>query len=125
MHEFFVATEIVNTVLHSIEGHKVKKVLNIELEVGELTSVNPEQLKFCFDAATKETSLEGSELNIIKKAASIKCNSCSYRGTLKTPQIHLWRIDFICPKCESFGIEILSGNELTVKNIKIEEENGE
>lgn len=121
MHEFSMAMEMVRAVLKELKDRQVERVLSIELELGELTSVNPDQLKFCFEIASKQTLLEDAALKILKKAAVISC-PCGFKGDplqgsaeAKAPISY-----FVCPKCGSGDVKVLSGRELSIKNIKYE-----
>ncbi len=121
MHEFSLAMEMVRAVLKELEGKQVERVLSIELELGELTSVNPDQLKFCFEIASKQTLLEDAALKILKKAAAINC-PCGFKGNplqgsaeAKAPIAY-----FVCPECGRGDVEVLSGRELSIKNIRYE-----
>jgi hydrogenase nickel incorporation protein HypA/HybF len=46
-------------------GARVKRVV---LEVGDLTCVLPDALRFCFELATEGTVMEGAELAIVETA---------------------------------------------------------
>lgn len=125
MHEFATAQSIVRTVSRAAFMNKAKKITEIRLELGEFTFVNPEQLKFVFEIAAKDSPADGAKLLITKTPGKIKCPACGYQGGLKYtgPEIHspaaaAFVLD--CPKCENKGTEIIGGRELRIKDIKIE-----
>ncbi|UCE36730.1 MAG: hydrogenase maturation nickel metallochaperone HypA [Thermoplasmata archaeon] len=120
MHEYSIMVDIVNAALKSIENYDVESVQKIFLDVGELTFLNPEQLKFCFTVLIKDNILKGAELEIQQKRAEIECKSCEYKGPLeKQPEEDHFRIPRIsCPKCEG-EIKLLSGRECILRNIKM------
>ena len=107
MHEFATAQKIVRTVVSVALRNNAKVINEIELELGELTFVNPDQLKFVFKIAADKSIAKDSVLNIVKKPGSIKCKDCGYEGGLKyeedRPEFHsmaaLFTLD--CPKCKS------------------------
>jgi hydrogenase nickel incorporation protein HypA/HybF len=120
MHEYSIMAEIVKAALASLKNYDVENVETVFLEVGELTFLNPEQLKFCYNVLTENNILADSSLEIMQKNAEIECTSCGFKGTLKErPQEDHFRIPIIsCPKCEG-EIKLLSGRECIIKSIKM------
>ena len=49
MHELSMAQAIVDTVLDAAEKNNATEVVEVTIEVGMLTMLNPEQLKFLLD----------------------------------------------------------------------------
>ena len=39
-----------------------REIFEVRLEIGELSHIEEEQLRFCYESITKETPLEGSKL---------------------------------------------------------------
>jgi hydrogenase nickel incorporation protein HypA/HybF len=122
---------MVVTVLKELERYdKLEKVEELVLEVGELTFLNPEQLKFGFGIASKETILAESELTVIPIKAIVKCKQCDYVGQLdygdEEEGWHSRLPVFACPECGS-GVDVATGKDCTVKNIRlvIDDEEGE
>lgn len=120
MHEFSMMVDIVEAALKSIENYDVENVEKVLLDVGELTFLNPEQLKFCFKVLTKENILKGAELVIEEKRAEVECTSCGFRGPLENnPEENHFRIPQIsCPKCDG-KVNLLSGRECILRNIQM------
>jgi hydrogenase nickel incorporation protein HypA/HybF len=120
MHEFSIASEMVKSILLELEGRRVKKVLEVALEVGDLTLINPVQLEFCFNVASEGTILGGSTLKIHSKPALVRCK-CGYKGCPTKGQGGFTPISYlICPDCGTGGLEIVEGKELSIKRIKYE-----
>ena len=120
MHEYSIMADIVKAALHSLEGYDVENVQIVFLEVGELTFLNPVQLKFCYNVLTENNILSGSILEITEKKAEIECRPCGYKGNMKErPQEDHFRVPIIsCPKCDG-EIELLRGKECIIKSIKM------
>jgi hydrogenase nickel incorporation protein HypA/HybF len=120
MHELSIMTQLIRSALESLNGYDVKRVEKVHLEVGELTFLNPEQLRFSFGVLTKETPLQGSELVINEKKAQVECSSCGYHGGLDEPDgDHFGFLRLSCPSCGG-KVKILSGQECILKNIQLE-----
>ncbi|HIQ39102.1 MAG TPA: hydrogenase maturation nickel metallochaperone HypA [Methanothermococcus okinawensis] len=119
MHELSYATSMLNTILDTVKNYNfknVKRVSKINLEIGELTFINVEQLKFAFEVISKSTICEGAEIEVKFIKPYIICNHCGYRGELDVVD------DFIvsCPKCCSLSLKIEGGREFNIKNITVE-----
>ena len=122
MHELSVAVDVCRAVIEAASKNHASSVKSVELELGECTMINQEQLSFCFKVAAEGTLAEGAELNIVNVPPAIRCE-CGYRGTVNTDQHHIpyeLAFDLRCPKCGNCAAELVSGREISVKNIRIE-----
>lgn len=89
------------------------RINRIDLEVGALAGVLVDSLEFCFTAARKGTLAAEAELKVDIIKARGRCQECSTEFTTET---HL----AVCPNCESFKIDLLSGQELKIKSINVD-----
>ena len=64
MHELSMAQAIVDTVLDAAEKNNATEVVEVTIEVGMLTMLNPEQLKFLLEVIVEDTLLENAEIII-------------------------------------------------------------
>ena len=90
------------------------RVTKVFLTVGRLAAVVPESLRFCFQVASERTRLAGAELVIEQVAVNARCRQCDHAWSIDTPA-------FLCPACDSGDINIVSGRELDIRSIEIEE----
>jgi len=115
MHEMGIAMEIVDIAKASIpedmQGSKVRKV---NLQVGKLSAIVADSLRFCFDMVIKDTPLEGAELAIEELPVVARCKDCQTEWTV-TEAV------FTCTRCKGGNIDILSGRELDITSIEIED----
>jgi hydrogenase nickel incorporation protein HypA/HybF len=123
MHELSAATAILRTVQQAPEGKNAKRISRIRMEIGELTLLNPDQLRFCFEIASKGTNAEGAELEITVKPALIECSSCGRRFNWslsgEDPAYHLVSPKIGC-NCGSSDVSIVSGRDLKVVSMTVE-----
>ncbi|MDI6887812.1 MAG: hydrogenase maturation nickel metallochaperone HypA, partial [Candidatus Thermoplasmatota archaeon] len=64
MHEFSTMCQIVNSIMEELKGKDVK-VTEVWLEIGELTFLGTEQLKFAYEVLTSnDSALKCSKLVI-------------------------------------------------------------
>ena len=78
MHEVSVISNMVDAILRELEGYNVEKVEDVNIVIGDLTSLGPEQLEFAYEIVTKGTVLEGSKLVIESEKVAVRCNECGY-----------------------------------------------
>src|SRR5689334_20894856 len=83
MHELSIAATIMEDVLQFVETRGIEKVVTVRLASGELTCVQAEQLKFCYESVTRETALADSKLEIEAVCARVTCRHCNYTGPPK------------------------------------------
>jgi hydrogenase nickel insertion protein HypA len=120
MHEYSIMVDIVKAALKALEGYDVENVESVFLDVGELTFLNPKQLKFTYIVLTEDNVLSGSVLEIEELKAEIQCPSCGYRGGLPddVEEIHFGVPRIFCPQCRG-KVELLKGKECILRNIKM------
>lgn len=119
MHELSMVSAILDTVIHSAEKSNAIEVLEVVIEIGELTMLNPEQVSFLLDVLKEDTIAKNAEFKLIEIPLEIKCHSCGYEGNTKNEGDHYAAI-FKCPECGEHKVEITDGKECLVKNIKVE-----
>lgn len=64
MHELSIAQDIVATVTRHLPPENRAPVRWVRLSVGMLNHFASDSLRFCFEAASKGTALEGAKLDI-------------------------------------------------------------
>lgn len=73
MHELALTQRIVEICAERANGARVRRVT---LEIGTLTCVMPEALRFCFEACTGGTLLAHAELEIVVTPGWAQCREC-------------------------------------------------
>ncbi len=120
MHEISIAGAIIDAVLDAAKKNNAKKVTEVFLEIGELTALNPEQVKFIFETITRGTVAEGARYNIQVIKPVIKCKKCSYKGSIQFfERLHFFLPVIKCPECGEIDVDIIAGRECCVTRIKI------
>jgi hydrogenase nickel incorporation protein HypA/HybF len=120
MHELSIASGLVDKLLDFAEKNPDKKIVEVLLAVGELSHIESEQLRFCYEAITTETPLAGSKLEIERIDAMVKCPHCSYRGRPKYWDGALSGIPVATLECPSCGktTEATDGQECAIKSLR-------
>lgn len=120
MHEISIAGAIIDSVLDAAKKNNAKKVEEVFIEVGELTALNPDQLKFIFETITSGTVAEGARYDIRVVKPIISCRKCQYNGPIEFfEKIHFFLPVIKCPQCKEADVEIVAGRECCVRKIKI------
>ena len=89
------------------------RVETVWLEIGELSCVEPEALRFCFGAVTSGTLAHDAELVIVRTPGQGWCMTCA-----KTiPVQH--RYD-ACPDCGGYQVEVTGGEEMRIKELEVD-----
>jgi hydrogenase nickel incorporation protein HypA/HybF len=114
MHEMSVAKNILDIVHEHIRSEEESKVRSIILKVGELSGIVSDSLEFCFSTLVDNTPLRGAKLLIQTIPISAACNSCNYISQLE------YGI-FFCEKCHSSDIKLITGKELQIEQIELED----
>jgi hydrogenase nickel incorporation protein HypA/HybF len=112
MHELSISSAIVDTAVNHADGRRVTLV---SLTVGALRQVVPESLEFYFEIVARGTLCEGARLRQTLVPASARCAGC---GPWEVEPLAMFR----CPRCGEAAAEVVSGNELAVESIEVEEE---
>ncbi len=108
MHELAITETVVETVSERLPGSRISCV---HLEVGALSGVVADSLRFCFDLVTEGTNLEGARLEITELPAKCQCQSC---GSEFQPD----GLVPACP-CGSTDVQVLSGAELRIVSVQV------
>ena len=113
MHEVGIAQCVLNAVQAEAAKHHGKPV-KVGLRIGELSAIDPEALRFSFEALSSETNLRGLGLEIEFCPRRHRCLECGAEFAIK---------DFIfdCPQCSSNRNDCISGEELQLAYVELEE----
>jgi hydrogenase nickel incorporation protein HypA/HybF len=110
MHEFSLAQNIIEIAEETVKKNKLKQVTVLLLEIGTLSGVELPALDMALESLTPGSILDGTEIKKEIVQAVAICNHC---GNEYTPEDYL----SLCPKCGSYGSEVVKGKELRVKSI--------
>ena len=108
MHELAITEEVVRIVGERAEGRKVRRIV---LEIGKLSAVLPDAVRFCFDLCAEGTPAEGAALVIVEPPGRAQCRDCGGGVTLERP--------FGRCGCGSTDLDWLSGEELKIREMEV------
>ena len=121
MHEFSIASGLVEKLLEFTEKNPEKKIIEVRLAVGELSNIESEQLIFCYESIITETPLESSTLVIEAVDAIVECPNCSYRGRPKYWDGALSGNPVATLECPTCGktTRPVDGQECAIKSLRL------
>jgi hydrogenase nickel incorporation protein HypA/HybF len=108
MHELGITQEIVMIAAEKAGRRKVRRVV---VEIGRLTAVLPDAVRFCFDVCAEGTPVAGAELEIVEIAGRARCKACRIEQRLERP--------FGICACGHTDFDWLAGEELRVKTVEV------
>lgn len=113
MHEMSLAESVLQIIEDAANAQNFSKVKTVILEIGQLAAVEPEAMRFCFDAVIAGSIAEGATLEIIDTPGAGWCPQCAASVPV-TEQIGT------CPQCGGFRVQVTSGTEMRVKELIVE-----
>ena len=111
MHELAIAEAVVAIAERHARGRRVRSV---EVEVGHLRQVVPAALEFAFELVARGTAVEGAELVLRAVSVSGRCRDCGAHSAMPG-------LPPACGRCGSVDVEIVTGEELRVDALELEE----
>ncbi|WP_328394585.1 hydrogenase maturation nickel metallochaperone HypA [Nocardia sp. NBC_00416] len=111
MHELAITQSVVDAVCEHAAG---RRVYSVTVEVGALTAVVPEAMRFCFELAAEDTVAEGANLDIRCVPGAAQCRSCG-------ADFIVTDLLLICA-CGSADVEVRAGRELRIRSMEVSRE---
>jgi len=109
VHELTLTRELVDLAVAHAGGRPVRRVV---VEVGRLSGVVPEAVRFCFEVVRAGTPLAGAELELLEPEGRARCRACGGEATLEST--------FAACPCGSRDLEWLGGDGLLLKELEVE-----
>lgn len=113
MHELSVAQGLLDIIEQKARPYPGARVTRVHLRIGTLSAVVPDALRFAFEAVTRGGIAEGASLEIEEVPLRIRCRQCAEEFTVEDPFM-------TCPRCEGFDVEMVSGRELHIESMEID-----
>jgi hydrogenase nickel incorporation protein HypA/HybF len=114
MHEMGIANSVLEAVKAEAESRPGMRVAKVGLRIGELSGVDPEALRFCFDALVKETPLDPLSLEIEFRPRRHRCPACA-------KEFDVMNYETKCPGCGEPATLFFGGTELELAYLEMEE----
>jgi hydrogenase nickel incorporation protein HypA/HybF len=118
MHEVGIATSILEAAHAAAERRSGAKLTGVGVRIGVLSGVDIDALRFAFECITAETEDEKVVLTTEQCPRVNRCDSCAGEFTsLESSPF----TDAPCPRCHNTSTSFVSGDQLDIAFIKVEE----
>ena len=108
-----LAEGVLQLIEDSARQQNFSSVSTVWLEIGELSGVEVEAMKFCFDAVTRDSVAQGARLEIITLPGTGWCMACA----LSVPMSEVFGE---CPHCGGHQMQVTGGTEMRLKELEVE-----
>ena len=108
MHELAIVQSVVDTIGERLGEARVSRVT---LEIGRLSGVVSDSVRFCFDLVAQGTTLDGATLDIVEEPGRATCRTCG-------SDVELTDLIALCP-CGSADLNISSGGQLRIREVEV------
>jgi hydrogenase nickel incorporation protein HypA/HybF len=112
MHEMALTESVVEIACEEARKAGAERVTRIALDIGRLSAVVPDAMRFCFEAVAKGTAAEGAALDISEPPAAGWCLDCG-----KT--VPLEERFGPCPDCGLYHVQMTAGDEMKIRELEV------
>jgi len=114
MHELGIANSILEAVRTEVSRYPGQYATKVCVRIGELSAIDEEALRFSFEVLSRETDLEGLQLEVEFCPRKHRCRECG--------EVFIVRdYDIRCAQCASLQTECCGGDELAIAYLEVEE----
>ena len=112
MHEMSLCESLLQIVEEQAVTQGFTEVKTIWLEIGELSSVDPDAMAFCFDAIRHHSIAKTAKLELLKVPGKAWCMQCSC-------EVSLGRRFDPCSGCGSHQLQVIDGEGMRIKELEV------
>jgi hydrogenase nickel incorporation protein HypA/HybF len=109
MHELSLAQAVVDAVAERLGE---AEVATVTLEIGKLSGVVVESIRFCFPIVADGTTLAGATLVIEEPPGAARCRDCGREFELDDPIL-------LCPGCDGANVAVESGGDFRIRSVEV------
>ncbi|RLA16313.1 MAG: hydrogenase maturation nickel metallochaperone HypA [Gammaproteobacteria bacterium] len=113
MHEMSLCESILDILEQQAGEQNYHKVSTVWLEIGALSSVESDAMRFCFDAVMQGSIADKARLEIVTVQGQAWCSLCNKNVMIEQ------RYD-TCPVCGDFHLQINDGEQMRIKELEVE-----
>jgi len=113
MHELPITQSILKIALQHAEKANAKRVIDLNIVIGELATMVDDSIQFYWEIIAKDTIAEKASLHFRRVPAELQCLSCSEK-------YHPADGELACLKCGSVNVKIIAGEEFFLESIDVE-----
>ena len=113
MHELSVTQSLLNIALQHAEQAQAKRVTDLNIVMGELSSMVDDSIQFYWEIIARGTIAEHARLHFRRVPTELQCMDCSEK-------YHPTDRELACPTCGGVHTKIIAGEEFALESIDVE-----
>jgi len=113
MHEMSLCEGVLKVLEEQAHAQQFKHVKTVWLEIGTLSTVEVESMRFSFDLVMKGSLADGARLEIISIPGQAWCMQCMKPVTIRQ------RYD-ACSDCGGHQLQVTAGDEMIIKELEVD-----
>lgn len=113
MHEMSLCESVLQVIEQQAEAQQFRRVTAVWLEIGALSGVEPEAMRFCFDVVMQGSLADGARLEIMDAPGVAWCLLCAQNVAVR-------QLYDQCPHCGSHQLQIVGGDQMRIKELEVE-----
>ena len=113
MHELYATQAILEKAIQKANEANAKRITNLYLVVGEISTYTHDSVQFYWDDLSKGTLAEGAVLHFRPVQTEAQCMSCFTK-------YHPNEGEIVCPNCGGVGAKIIAGEEFYMEALDVE-----
>jgi hydrogenase nickel incorporation protein HypA/HybF len=113
MHEMALTQSLIELIEEESRKQGFSRVRVVRLEIGALSSVEVEVMRFCFNAVAHSGLVENALLDTVIIPGQAWCSDCAKTVTVFN------RLD-PCPECGRFRTRVTAGAEMRLSELEVE-----
>jgi hydrogenase nickel incorporation protein HypA/HybF len=129
MHEWALAEAVIAAASEIAEKEDLKKIIEINVRVGELQGIELDILEFAF-SQLRTNKFKDARFNIETAEAKLKCRVCNHQWVFEKDKLDERIVEAIhflpevahtyvkCPNCGSPDFKIVEGRGIWLENVK-------
>ena len=113
MHELSLCESVLQILEQQAEVQHYTKVKTVWLEIGALSGVEVDAMRFSFEVVMQGSIADGARLEIVETPGQAWCLPCGQN----VPVQHLYDE---CPLCGSYQLQVNGGDQMRIKELAVE-----
>lgn len=113
MHEMALCESLIEIIEREAEAQTFGRVRAVWVEIGALSHVEPEAMRFCFSAVAHGGLAARARFEVISVPGEAWCMSCA-------KSVPLAQRGDPCPACGGYQLQVTAGDGLRVKELEVD-----
>jgi hydrogenase nickel incorporation protein HypA/HybF len=115
VHEVSIVEALIEQVESAVaRADSAGRVTRLDVEIGRLSGVNADSIRFAYELLSPGTRLEGAEMRIEEPGAICVCEACGARSEID-------ELVFDCPACGGEQVALEGGDQMLLRSIEVDE----